>query len=158
MTETEYLRTSFPDVDREFVDGEVFERSMPNTYHAEVVDNLGRFCWRHTSSLYVRPEVRIRVRPGKYRVPDVSVFWPNKPKEAIPEFPPLIALEVLSPDDRMSDLLRKLSDYHDLGVPHVWLINPEARLMYRFDGSLRETAAYDIPECGLTATATDLIG
>ncbi len=36
MTIDEYLRTSYEGTDREYVDGEVVERSMPSLDHSEI--------------------------------------------------------------------------------------------------------------------------
>ena len=41
--------------------------------------------------------------------------------------PPEVAVEVLSPDDRMGDVQGKIDDYLDFGVPCVWIIQPESR-------------------------------
>jgi Uma2 family endonuclease len=44
--------------------------------------------------------------------------------------PPLVAVEVLSPDDRAGDLEEKINDYLAFGIPYVWVINPETRRAY----------------------------
>ena len=37
---------------------------------------------------------------------------------------PRIAIEILSEADRMSEVLEKLEEYADKGVPNIWLIDP----------------------------------
>lgn len=88
---------------------------------------------------YSRPELRHRLRAGRYLIPDMAVYWPAPPEAKVPDTPPLIAIEILSPDDRMGDALSKLREYVDWGVPHVWFIDPDARQLAIFDrtGSLR---------------------
>jgi Uma2 family endonuclease len=46
--------------------------------------------------------LRIRIAPCKYRVPDVCVYRLPAPRDPIPSTPPFIAIEILSPEDRMS--------------------------------------------------------
>ncbi len=55
------------------------------------------------------------------------------------KIPPDLAVEVISPNDRVYELDEKLADYRKVRVPLVWVINPELRTatVYRADGSLR---------------------
>ncbi len=160
LSEADYIRTSVPDVDREFRDGEVFERSVPNNLHGKVAGNLAGLLWQHRDTLpvFLRVDTRVRTRPGRYLIPDVSVYWPSEPVEEIPESRPLIVAEILSPDDRMSEVRAKLAEYFAWGVPHVWLVDPASRVLYAFDGVLREVDSYRVPEAGLTLTAAEILG
>ena len=51
--------------------------------------------------------------------------------------PPLIAIEILSPEDRVVRMLRRMDDYLAFGIPNVWLIDPEERraFIYTSEGS-----------------------
>ena len=79
----------------------------------------------------------------------------SKPAERIIQTPPLIAVEVFSPDDRAGDLEEKIADYLAFGVQYVWAINPDTRRAYSHtptgikeakDGVLRaESANIEIP-------------
>jgi Uma2 family endonuclease len=51
----------------------------------------------------------------------------QKPMPQIFRTPPLIVIEVLSPDDRVLAMQRKIDDYFRFGVPNVWLVDPEER-------------------------------
>jgi Uma2 family endonuclease len=65
----------------------------------------------------------------------------------VPTSPPLIAIEILSPDDRMAETLDKLREYRRWGVPHVWLVDPEAQVLYSFaEDALKASSRLDIPE------------
>ena len=70
---------------------------------------------------------RIRLAPGHYRVPDLSVYTQPAPRDPVFSTPPFIAIEILSADDRMSRIRRKIDDYLAFGVPYIWVIDPEAR-------------------------------
>ncbi len=160
LSEEEYLRTSFPDVDREFHDGEVRERSLPDLPHASVVKSFLRWFLAHEADtrLFAFPELRIRVAPNQHRVPDISVFWPQVPPGRLPGVPPLIAIEVLSSDDRLADVRNKLAEYWSHGVRHVWLAEPDARVFSVFDGKLRQTDILEVPEVNLAVTPEDIFG
>jgi Uma2 family endonuclease len=80
-------------------------------------------------------------------VVDLAVFVGEPPSELVPSSPPLTAIEILSPDDRMAETLDKLREYRRWGVRHVWLVDPEARVLYSFaENALQEVSRLAIPE------------
>jgi len=151
ISEEEYLHTSFPGVDCEYRDGELVERALPDTFHAEAQLMLGAFFlpFRKTLSLYAYTEARLKLREGLYLIPDVCVFWPSRPG-LVPDVPPLVAIEMLSPDDRMSVVREKLQEYRAWGVGHVWLVDPHSRRLYTCDTGLTEVTSFFVPELNLT--------
>jgi Uma2 family endonuclease len=52
--------------------------------------------------------------------------------EGILIHPPLITIEILSPEDTKRNAAKKASEYLDFGIEHVWVIDPYARIAYRF--------------------------
>lgn len=60
-------------------------------------------------------------------MPDVAVVVGGKPAGRIIVEPPLVIIEVLSPDDRAEDLQERIEDYLRFGVQAVWVINPGTR-------------------------------
>jgi Uma2 family endonuclease len=88
----------------------------------------------------------MKVREGLYLIPDVAVFWPSAPALLVPDSPPLIAIEILSPDDRLTAVREKLQEYRAWGVPHVWLVDPHSRRLYTCDAGLTEVNSFSIPE------------
>lgn len=158
LSEEEYIRTSYSGVDREFRDGELLERSVPNFAHGRMAARLAAFFETHclTRKVHSAVETRIRLRPGRYVIPDVCVFWPDEPASEIPESLPLLVVEVLSPDDRMSDVIAKLREYHDAGVPHVWLADPKLRCLYLYRDGLHEVTTARLPEVDIELRLTDL--
>src|SRR4051812_26450670 len=98
----QYLHTSFPDLDQEYRDGELVERTLPNYLHGKTQGRLLAFfvSGQKAGPLYPCAETRMKLREGLYLIPDVAVFHPHEPTSMVPEFPPLIAIEVLSSDDR----------------------------------------------------------
>ncbi|MBI2216749.1 MAG: Uma2 family endonuclease [Candidatus Rokubacteria bacterium] len=156
----EYLGTSY-ESDREYVDGEVVERSLPTYQHGRAVSELSDAITRlrEQHRLFPAVEVRLPVSPSRMRVPDLSVFADREPAERIPSMPPLAVIEVLAPDDSLADLLTKFDEYRAWGVSYVWLVDPERHRFHRYDGAnLIQVEAIELPDRGLRIVASQLFG
>ena len=126
ISEAEYLRTSYTP-DCEFEDGVLIERNTGTKDHSRLQGALIAYFYRRRKAwqIHVFPEVRIRIRDGKYLIPDVCVVSGPEPAEQIFEHPPLIVIEILSPDDRMIRVNEKVRQWREFRVPYVWVIDPE---------------------------------
>ena len=129
MDVDEYLRTSFEDADCEYLDGEIVERSMPEVPHADVQYTLGRLLWpfRLSQGIRILPEIRIRISPTRYRVADLAVWRDDNIGNGIPTVSPFLAIEILSPEDRITrtqPTQPKIAEYLSIGVEWIWLIDP----------------------------------
>ena len=122
----EYLRTSFDGPDCEYLDGEVVERNMGELPHGDVQFTLARLVWQASRPLGGRvvTEVRIRISPTRYRIPDVSVWFAHDIGEGVPTKPPFLAIEILSPEDRMTRVQPKIAEYLSIGVEWIWVVDP----------------------------------
>lgn len=132
MSVKEYLSTSFrPDCD--YVDGEVRERNMGEFDHARLQMAVAAYFYAHRKEwgIVVVPEQRVQVSATRFRIPDVCVTRADHPPEQIFTTPPFICIEILSKDDRLSEMQERVKDYLDFGVPHVWILNPRTRTAYR---------------------------
>ncbi len=119
-----YLHTSYsPDCD--WIAGELKERRLGQFEHANLQKVLILVLSRHEEELNVRvlPEQRVKVAADRYRVPDIVVL-PRANREAVVTHPPLICIEILSPDDTVCDLQDRLLDYASMGVPNIWIFDP----------------------------------
>jgi Uma2 family endonuclease len=117
----DYLRMTF-EHDAEFVHGEIVERGVPDLTHSRVQTLLA--VQIENSGLLACAELRMKVAPDVYRIPDVAVFAGKLPEKQVPDTPPLAAVEILSKDDRHTDIMQKLEEYRRWGVPHIWVIDP----------------------------------
>jgi Uma2 family endonuclease len=153
----EYLRTTFPGLDKEYWEGELLERSLPDWLHGRTQLLIGAFflALGKTLSLWPSVETRVRIREDVFLIPDVAVFQGAKP-ELVPETPPLIAIEVLSPDDKLAKVREKLEEYRAWGVPHVWLVDPHSKRLYTCDAGLIEVPTLRIPELSIEVTPADI--
>ena len=124
----EYLgNTSFnPDV--EYLDGELKERAMVFSAHGLILSLLSGWFYSHEEEWNVRAgvEVRTRVASTRVRLPDVVIDracqWPP-----VLTAPPLVVIEILSPNDSYTATQKLAADYQLMGVPNIWLIDPETK-------------------------------
>jgi len=136
----EYLATCYrPDCD--YVDGAVMERNVGEWDHGRIQALLAGFflkCERW-AGIRVVTEQRVQVKPTRFRIPDVCVVAGPKPDEQILTKPPFICIEILSRDDRISDMQERVQDYLEFGVPYVWLLDPKTRQAWRCSpGEMRQ--------------------
>jgi Uma2 family endonuclease len=68
----------------------------------------------------------------------------------------LIAIEILSPDDRLTEVREKLEEYRRWGVPHVWLVDPHSRRLYVCTTGLCEVSSFHVPEFELQIHPADI--
>jgi Uma2 family endonuclease len=137
----EYLRTSYsPDCD--YVDGIVEERNLGERDHAWIQTQIASWItskFRHTGIAGI-VEWRFQTSPTRFRVPDVVVVR-GKPDEKILTKPPLVCIEILSPDDRLSRINARIKEYLDFGVPAVWLVDPEEKKVWIYRQTGMEEAS-----------------
>src|SRR5689334_17187244 len=102
ISEEEYLHTSYSP-DCEFEDGVLIERNVGTKDHGKLQGELFLYFRRRRKSwnVHVFIEQRIRIRSGKYLIPDLCVVSGPEPPDQVFQTPPLIVIEILSPDDRM---------------------------------------------------------
>lgn len=132
----EYLSTSYrPDCD--YVDGEVQERNLGEYDHAKIETFLSFFFYgkRKEWGIRVVSEIRVQVRPTRFRIPDVCVLAGDAPTEQIIRHPPLLCIEVLSPSDTIARMRDRIRDYLEMGVRQVWLFDPASRSAMICEGS-----------------------
>ena len=67
------------------------------------------------------------------RICDLALLRAEAPREKVTETPPLICIEILSPEDCLPRAGRVLADYLAVGVSNLWLIDPIRRSAHTFD-------------------------
>jgi len=72
----------------------------------------------------------VQTQKTHYRVPDVTILREDAKPEGILTHPPLLVIEVQSPDVpmRRTTSSRRVRAF---GIEHVWVIDPYARVAYR---------------------------
>jgi Uma2 family endonuclease len=122
-----YERTTYHP-DQELIDGELRERNVGTFEHARIQLILGALFREHRHDWSVQPstEWRVQVSPTRFRIPDVTVVGRGLHPPVLVD-PPLIAIEILSPDDTYGDLLERANDYDRMGIPNIWVVDPQTR-------------------------------
>lgn len=149
--------------DREYVDGEIVERNMGERDHAAWQAALLRALsgWRRKANIKVFAELRLQIAAGRFRVPDILVIYRDAVDEQIITHPPLLCVEILSPEDRIGRMEARIQEYLDFGTRAVWLIDPRMRTAYQCEsGSLRDWKAVDtltVPETGIQVGVSELL-
>lgn len=156
----EYLGLAFDDRPApDYVDGEVVERALPTPIHSQVQALLilllsplmSRF------GLFLRPEIRVQIGANRFRVIDFAVFQGARPEGRYATAPALVAIEIVSPEDRYSELTERLEDYQRWGVPHVWLVDPQRKRLYVYsDAGLLQCPSLRLPEFEFEISAQEI--
>jgi len=119
----------------EFTDGNVEVLPMPKTSHQQIVAYLYRQALAFISikdlGTVLFAPLRVRLRKGKYREPDV-VFMLAEHADRIGEdfwTGADLVMEVVSddPESRERDLVKKCKDYASAGIAEYWIIDPHER-------------------------------
>ena len=135
----EYLSTSY-DPDREYIDGVVVERNLGERGHSRLQLLIGLYLASHERDwgVVTLTEHRVQVSPIRFRVSDVCLLRATDPVEPIVAAPPIVGIEILSRDDRMAAVREKVQDYVNMGVKHVWVIDPRERRGFNFTANAME--------------------
>ena len=125
-----YLATSYrPDCD--YVDGRIEERNLGEWDHSKLQVAITAYFYQRRKiwNISVAPEQRVQVSPTRFRIPDVCVVL-GEPDGQIFRRPPFVCIEILSKDDRMTEMQQRINDYLAMGVRYVWVLDPSDRQVY----------------------------
>ena len=117
--------------------GEVVEMPPPNKYHGFVCGNvagiLRNFAIQRRKGYVCTNDAGIIVErdPDTVRGPDVTFYEDTQNVDDIDrqysDRAPVLAVEVLSPNDRINKTIRRITQMLRGGVPVVWLVDPDSR-------------------------------
>ena len=133
----------------EILDGESRIMPPPTLGHVELLQTLFEMLVK-IPGFRVRLSglgVGIRRSPLRYRIPDLSVFDAKTYKDAVSKnpsavyiwTPPVLIAECLSPANRRGKVEDLVRDYQSIGVPELWLLNPEKRTFEGYGHSALST-------------------
>ena len=135
----------------EFVDGQIIQKPMPQGKHSTIQRDV---CTAIEAIL--KPERMARAYPelrctfgGRSIVPDVAVFaWERIPRDGdgkvanVFEIAPDWTIEILSPDQSQTKVVRNLLHCLSNGTKMGWLIDPEEELVFVYFAD-RTLAVFD---------------
>ena len=130
----EYLNTSYSP-DCEYVEGKILERNLGEQDHSRQQTLLTGYLLNREKEwgIHVFTEQRVQVKKDRFRVPDICVVAGGRPSEQIFTRPPFLCIEILSKEDRMTDVLVKVEEYLAFGVRYVWILDPRTRRAQIYD-------------------------
>ncbi len=144
MTTEEFLALPDDGKERWLIRGELHERERPmtvrNRRHSRIMARVTRFLdvWRD-SQPEPRGEVlcgeagcRLRGTPDSVVGIDVAYISAEVAAQRVDETTlidgvPILAVEILSPNDTQEDINEKIDEYLDAGVALVWVFDPHRR-------------------------------
>jgi Uma2 family endonuclease len=154
----EYLRTT-TDPDCEFVDGVIEERSVGEYDHSTWQGMIVAFFTAHQQEwgIKARPELRVQVKENSFRVPDVVILSRSAPIEQIVTVPPLAVFEILSREDSMARILKKLAEYERMGIGAIWVIEPTTRQYWIYRNSqLTPATIFELPSSAFSVSMEEI--
>lgn len=147
---SEYLQTTYRP-DREYVDGELLERNVGKRDHARIQALLTMWFGNHEQewNVIVATELRVQVAPTRIRIPDVCLVSNGRHPPVLVE-PPLLTIEILSPDDTYVAMTQRCNDYIRMAVRTLWIVDPSNRTGHMWvDGAWIETTGLHVPDSSI---------
>ena len=147
-SETEYMFLR-PSRQVEFTDGYIEVLPVPKQSHQLILDfllqALRAFVLARKLGKVLFAPLRVQIRPGKFREPDI-VFMKTEHADRLGEefwVGADLVVEIVSDDarSRERDLEKKRADYAEAGIPEYWIVDPiEERItVLRLAGQQYET-------------------
>jgi len=127
----------------ELIDGRIVPMTPTGDEHGGIEINFGAALKTFVSSRKLGKvrggEVGIYTRrnPDRVRAADVLFisnerYTQRKITEGYLDVAPELVVEILSPDDTVQNMTRKLREYFAIGVRLVWVADPDARVVYAY--------------------------
>src|SRR5690606_4602971 len=126
----------------ELVDGRLDVSPTPVFLHTRVEARLGFFlelAVQEEHELLPGPGINFNADRTHHRIPDLAVIRAEDAESPYLTRPPLLAVEIVSPESVIRDNHTKRREYAEFGIASYWIVNPapgETGLVeLRLDGS-----------------------
>ncbi len=126
----------------EVLNTEEISIDMPSRNHAGILSNLGGIFFQHKDKFRSFSQLSLKLN-GWASIPDFCVYpqikinWNNDELEVIT--PPLLVVEIISPQQGTKELIDKFESYFANGVKSCWLLNPLLHQVIIFDAQGNRT-------------------
>jgi Uma2 family endonuclease len=147
MTSEELMNVDDEPNRHELIKGELLTMAPPGFPHGTATMNLSALLYNHVKSnnlgvLAAELGFKLESDPDTVLAPDISFITRERvgtPSEGYRVGPPDLAVEILSPSDRKTQVERKTLLWLELGAKAVWNVNPRKRTVevIRADGERR---------------------
>lgn len=116
----------------ELIDGFLVEKAMgivESIVASTIIFRLWAYIEPLRSGIVTSPDGPFRMAGGNVRFPDLAFApWDSVPEDLstlkIANFPPVLAVEVLSESNTPKEIAMKLAEYFDRGCKLAWIIDP----------------------------------
>ncbi|HEY3937982.1 MAG TPA: Uma2 family endonuclease [Bryobacteraceae bacterium] len=108
--------------------GEAVQKSMPTWIHSLLQKIIMRLL--DDAGYESGAEVKLKTSDDFQPLPDVSAVLPGNVELPYPIRPVEVVVEILSPDDQFSQILTKCQFYGELGIAHIYVVDPDARQVW----------------------------
>lgn len=141
ITLTEFLKQPETKPAQEFIDHKIYTKPMPQVQHSRIQVKLSNAINAVTEDAKIAlafSELRCTFS-GRSIVPDISIFtWENLPVNEDGtianqfNIPPDWIIEILSPDQSMTILIKKILYCLDHGTMLGWIIDPHEKVIFTY--------------------------
>jgi Uma2 family endonuclease len=135
----------------ELIDGEIVEKMASNPYSSavssQIIILLGGFVKQHNLGHVTGEAGGYHISEYNDFAPDVAFIskarQPNLPRRGFNPIPPDLAVEVISPSDLFSDVIKKVRAYLRYGTRLVWVVDPEEQIVMVYTPSMTFTVGIE---------------
>lgn len=133
LTPEEYLEDVFKrwpgdwEGDFDYVDGSLIRHDWGDSPHGRLHAQLMGVLGLSKPGFSVLPSLTLQITPTRFRVPDLVIYDHPDYTEVEMTTPPLVVIEILSPEDTMMHVASIEADYRQMGIPNIWMIDPRSK-------------------------------
>lgn len=141
----------------ELVDGRLDVSPAPKPIHSRAEHRLAMHLETvcpDAFEIFQGAGIDFDTRRTHHRIPDISVFKADGIPDGYFQEPPVLAVEVVSPESRLRDHHTKRREYALFGIPSYWIVTPDpvapGLIEFRLDGgeyaAIGEAVDFDVFE------------
>ncbi|NPA54058.1 MAG: Uma2 family endonuclease, partial [Aquificae bacterium] len=134
-----------PEGNYEIIDGEIKEMAPAGFEHGKYEYKFAFFFEKHLKDKgYISVgEVGILISKNPLRIRGADIVYISKKRtkeepKGILEIPPDLIIEIISPNNTISEMEEKIEDYFSIGVPKVILVDPQTRKVFVHEKDKKE--------------------
>ena len=111
--------------------GQAVQKTMPTWIHSMLQKIIMRFL--DDAGYESGAEVKLKISGDFQPLPDVCAVRPGEVELPYPTRPVEVVVEILSPDDQFSQIATKCQFYGELGINHIYVVDPDTRELWRWN-------------------------
>ena len=144
---------NLPEGNYEIIDGEIVEIAPVGFEIGYYEGNIAYFLEKYLKNKgYVAVgEVGVLISKNPLRIRGADIVYVSKEKikekpKGILEIAPDLIIEIISPNNTVSEIEEKVEDYLKIGVQKVMLINPQTQKVFIYEKGKREIKMFNFNE------------